>query len=432
MKHVSTAIATLLLGLAATSGTLAATEREKPREAAWTEVYQSSPADYDIVIPEIPDDIPEEVMKRYKINRETIERMRPRPPVTGTLRSRFAVSVGGRAVRLRFSNEESDSPLTIQSASVAIADGEGFDAQPGSVRELTFGGSPSIVIPAGAPALSDPVQLRIPSQGDLIVSIHVPDSITLKPFGGAGMMGAEGDQTRSERLEGGSLAVGRPIVTGASALADGRPSVIVAFGDSITDGNRMNPGELHGWPEQLNRRLAQRGGRITYSVVNAGIGGNRVLENGWGISALARFDRDVARIAIVSHVIVLEGINDIGNSGRTSFGDNPVVTANDLIAGYRQIIERAHARGIKVVMGTLLPFEGAVYFSSEKELVRLAVNEWIRSSGEADSVIDFDRITRDPAQPSKLAPLYDSGDHLHPGELGYRAMGDAINLGIFE
>jgi lysophospholipase L1-like esterase len=169
-----------------------------------------------------------------------------------------------------------------------------------------------------------------------------------------------------------------------------------------------------------------------FAVINAGIGGNRVLSSGWGKSALARFDRDVARISAVSHVIVLEGINDIGRGGKSLLlGDNPPLDVADLIAGYRQLIARAHARGMRVVMGTLTPFAGATFFSAEREGQRSAINKWIRGSGEPDAVIDFDAALRDPHNPLRLRPAYDSGDHLHPNESGYRAMGDVIDISIF-
>nr|WP_246426146.1 SGNH/GDSL hydrolase family protein [Sphingomonas kyeonggiensis] len=210
------------------------------------------------------------------------------------------------------------------------------------------------------------------------------------------------------------------------------PRVIVALGDSITDGNRPALGQLHGWPERLQQRIAASPKRPALAVINAGIGGNRVLSTSWGKAALARFDRDVARIRGVSHVILFEGINDIGNGGSsTMFGTNPPLDVNDLIAGYRQIIARAHAANIKAVMGTLTPFQGATSYSEAREVQRQAVNRWIRTSGEPDAVIDFDKAVRDPAVPLKLRPDYDSGDHIHPSEAGYRAMGDSIDLALF-
>jgi lysophospholipase L1-like esterase len=393
---------------------------------AWREAYQSSPADYDFVIP--ANFTPP---KELKISPEMLERMKPRPPITGTLRSRFAVAVAGSQIRVRVSNEENDKPLRITTGSVGLAAGD-FDAQPGSIKPLTFGGQRDIVIPAGAPALSDPVQMAVSVGKELVVSLYTPSGLAVKPFGGALLSVADGDQTSNEKLSGSGSIIGRPLVSGVSVLTPTPVRIIVAFGDSITDGNRAKLGELRSWPEELEHRLAARNGGPTLAVIDAGIGGNRVIMGGWGKAAVARFDRDVTRIGGVSHVVVLEGINDIGNAGQSLFGTSPPLETADLIAGYRQLIARAHARGIKLIMGTLLPFSGAMYFSPAKEQQRAAVNRWIRTSGEPDGVIDFDAITRDPAEPARMRADYDSGDHLHPGEAGYRAMGDAIDLKLFD
>jgi len=200
---------------------------------------------------------------------------------------------------------------------------------------------------------------------------------------------------------------------------------VVTFGDSITDGARSTTDMNARWPDHLARRLAARKGPAV-AVLNAGISGNRVLGDGAGVSALARFDRDVLMQTGVTHVIVMEGINDIGLARA-----NPTPSAADLIAGHMQLIERARARGLKVYGATLTPFEGAAYFTAEGEAKRQALNQWIRTSGAYDGVIDFDQVTRDPAAPTKFLPAYDSGDHLHPGDAGYRAMGEAVDLALF-
>jgi lysophospholipase L1-like esterase len=202
---------------------------------------------------------------------------------------------------------------------------------------------------------------------------------------------------------------------------------VVTFGDSITDGARSTADANARWPDELARRLgAQKKGGGT-AVLNAGISGNRVLGDGAGYSALARFDKDVLMQTGVTHVIVLEGINDIGIARA-----NASPSAADLIAGHRQLIARAHARGLKIYGATLTPYDGAAYYSPEGEAKRQALNNWIRTSGEYDGVIDFDKIARDPAAPSKFATSVDSGDHLHPGDAGYKAMGDAVNLALFK
>ncbi|HKS18183.1 MAG TPA: SGNH/GDSL hydrolase family protein, partial [Bradyrhizobium sp.] len=223
----------------------------------------------------------------------------------------------------------------------------------------------------------------------------------------------------------------RPLISGVSVETASPLGIVVAFGDSITDGNRLAPDILSGWPERLGKRLAARASDRDYCVINAGIGGNRLLASGWGEAGLGRLDRDVLRIEGVSHLILLEGLNDIGMSGPSPFGDNPAVSPEDLISGYRQVIARARARGIRVIIGTNTPFGDSPLFSPDNEAIRQAVNQWIRTSGEADGVIDFEQAIRDPAHPQRLRDEYDSGDHVHPSETGYRAMGDAIDLSLF-
>jgi len=386
----------------------------------WIDAYQSSPADYDFVIP-----------KEMKLPPETRERLRDRPPVTGTLRMRIAVAVGGREVRIRLSNEDGTAPLTIAAASVGLA-AAGFDARPGTLRKLRFGGAEQVTIVPGAPALSDPVELPVRGMGELVVSVQMPAGLKLKGFGNAVMAMGEGDQTLSPAISGADTIIGRPPVSGVLVRSANPARVIVALGDSITDGNRPALGQLHGWPERLNQRIAASPDHPALAVINAGIGGNRVLSTSWGKAALARFDRDVARVRGVAYVILFEGINDIGNGGSsTMFGNNPPLDVNELIAGYRQIIARAHAADIRVVMGTLTPFQGATSYNEARESQRQAVNRWIRTSGEPDAVIDFDKAVRDPAAPLKMLAAYDSGDHIHPSEAGYRAMGDSIDIALF-
>jgi len=224
------------------------------------------------------------------------------------------------------------------------------------------------------------------------------------------------------------VATARYVV--AMGVGASRTPVVVAFGDSLTEGSaEARPP----WPEVLGRRLAADARTVTISVVNAGISGNRLLRDGAGASGLARFDREALKRPGVRWVVVLEGINDVGFSGSFEPGEPPV-TAADLVAGYRELIARARAAGVKLYLGTLLPFEGATggYFTPGKEEVRAAVNAWIRSSGEHDGVVDFDAATRDPARPARLRPAYDSGDHLHLNTAGQRAMGEAVDLPLFQ
>jgi len=394
---------------------------------AWREVFQSSPATYAGFSPETE----ARLIERFKLPPHVLEQMRPKPPVSGTLRFRFAVTAGGTHLRIRLSNEGRQEPLMLAGASVGYA-AEGFTVEPGSLHLLTFAGKGNITIPPGAAVLSDPIPIALAPGSELMASIYVPGDYQLHPLGGATIAVASGDQTARDEMEGASPMYGRPVITGAEVLSARPPQVIVALGDSITDGTRGNPRELRGWPDELARRLSAHAHGQSYAVVNAGIGGNRLLSPGSGDSVLARLDRDVLRIAGVSHIIVLVGTNDIGMSGSSIFGDNPPVTAEDMIAGYRQIIVRAHARDIKVALGTITPFGGSLSHSTpENEDVRQAVNAWIRTSQEADVVIDFDRIVRDPVLPLNIRGAYNLGDQLHPNEAGQKAMGEAIDLSIF-
>lgn len=383
-------------------------------QTEWTDVYSASPATYSL-----PADIPTQMKSMVEPN-----------AVQGTVRATFTVLGGGQRLRIRISNEEGSEALEIGGASVAIADPATGELE-GAPQLLRFSGSSGTVIPPGAPVLSDALDLAVKPFQRLVVSVYLPKGTKFVGLGG-GMFGlAPGDQTASRTLTSETAVLGRPLVSGVVVEAGKRIPVVVTFGDSITDGVRAKPGALAGYPEVLAHRLGALPGDRRRIVLNAGIAGNRVLTTGWGRSALARFDRDVLRFPLVTHVLLLEGINDIGLGGAPLTKLEGSATAQQLIAGYRQIIERAHTRGIKVVGGTLTPFEGAFYFTQQKEAVRMAVNQWIRTAGEFDAIVDFDAVVRDPSHPTRLLPEYDSGDHLHPNDTGYRAMGEGINLEVF-
>jgi lysophospholipase L1-like esterase len=304
-----------------------------------------------------------------------------------------------------------------------------MDAVPGSIKRLTFSGKSGIVVPAGAPVYSDPTNLSVHSGSDLIVSVSVKNPVALSPFGGATMMLVDGDAVLEEKLSNPRKVVGRPIATSVLVASERPINLIVALGDSISDGVRDKPSAPHGWVSAIAAQLASDQKYKTTAIVTAGIGGNRVLRSGWGPSALARADRDIFSLPGVHSVILLEGINDIGFSESSKTGtDGLELDAKDLIAGYQQLATRAHAHGLKILIGTLIPFQGSWYYDADKEQLREAVNAWIRTSKEFDGVIDFDQALRDPEQPKQLNSAFDSGDHLHPNEVGYKAMADAIDL----
>lgn len=365
----------------------------------------------------------------------------PGPDLGGrTLRQRVHLSAGGETLRLRLSNELSAAPLSIGAVTVALPDGvAGIRA--GSSRPVTFSGRSAALIPAGAPLVSDPVAFAVKPGTDVTISIYCPadaKSVTLHADGlSTSVISPPGDFTASSVMAQASTTTQRLLVSAVLVRASAQARGIVAFGDSITDGTRSTVDADRRWPDVLAHRFAARG--WTVGIANAGIAGNRLLRDGAGAGALARLDRDVLALPGVTHVIVLEGINDIGWPG-AKWGEHYLedpknaATAEDLIAAYRQIIDRVHAHGAKVIGATLTPFEGTDlpgYYSAEKESVREAVNRWIRRSGAFDGVIDFDAAIRDPAHPSGAVPEFISGDHIHPTDAGYEAMGQAVPLELF-
>jgi lysophospholipase L1-like esterase len=302
---------------------------------------------------------------------------------------------------------------------------------PGSDRTVTFGGEPTTVAPEHAPVVSDPVALVVPPLAKLAISIHLPAGAkapTVHSHAAATAWIAPGDQTAAIRLAQPQRFGQRLIIAGVDVETARPAGVIVAIGDSITDGARATNDADTRWPDQLAARL-QRAGMRNTGVANLGIGGNRVLKDGSGLNALARFDRDVLSVPGLRHVIVLEGVNDIGTAHRDKAPDPP--SADDIIDGYRQMIARAHDRGAKIHFGTIVPYKGAAYWSEAGEAVRIAVNAWIRTNKEADGFVDFDRAIRDPADPAKMGEPYDGGDNLHPNDAGFKAMADAVDLKLF-
>ena len=353
-----------------------------------------------------------------------------------TIRQIVHVSLGGSTVRLRLSNEFGRTPLRVGELRVAhhLA---GASTVPGSDRPVTVGGQSSFTIPAGAPVLSDPIDIRVPALSNLVVSLYLPDTVTTGTFHSLGVqttyVTTPGNYTAAMSPPVAATPTSGFFLSGLSVKAGKRSAAIVTLGDSITDGFASTVDANRRWPNVLAARLQARPQYDHLAVANQGISGNRTLHDLIGPNALARFDRDVGATAGAKWVILLEGINNIGIPG--AFGlPAEQVSASDIINGHRQLIARAKERGLKIYGATLTPFEGTVfpgYFTAAGEAKRQAVNAWIRGSGEFDAVIDFDRVIRDPASPGRMLPAYDSGDHLHPNDAGYQAMANAIDLSLF-
>jgi lysophospholipase L1-like esterase len=348
-----------------------------------------------------------------------------------TVRMIIHTSLGGRRIRVNISNAQGRPLVLIGSAHIALHK-TGGAIVPGTDRTITFSGKPSCVLLPGVLTVSDPIDMEVPPFADLAVSLYFPHETGTPTDHRLGLHTAyisRGNVTGQEIMP-------EPVTTFAylwlasiDVLAPANAFTIVALGDSITDGFATTLDANHAWPALLAKRLNANKGTQRASAVNQGISGNQVLRDGAGISALARFDRDVLSIAGVRWVILLEGINDINIRGRA---DEPeALTSDDLIAGYRQIIERAHTCGIRVVGATLTPEEGVPTMSERGEQIRQTVNQWIRTSGLFDAVVDFDAVIRDPSRPVRMRPEFDPGDHIHPNDAGNQAMADAFDLKLF-
>ena len=351
-----------------------------------------------------------------------------------TYREIVHVSIGGPAVRVILTNEFGLDSLTIGAANVALSAG-GSDIDTAASAPLTFNGRPSIVIPPGALVVSDPVNLKLPPTSNLAVSLFLPSQpirqVSAHGFADQTNYTAAGNVVNAKSLDAPQKIYSWPFLKGVDVRADSKAAAIVAFGDSITDGAHSTRDANARWPDVLAARLQANKDTADLGVLNEGIGGNRILHDDTGPSALARFDRDVLAQAGVKYLIILESINDIGHAQDLRHPYD-VVTADDLIAGLSQLAARAHTHGIKVFGATLTPYVGAGYSSPAGEAIREAVNQWIRTTNQLDGVIDFDKVTSDPAHPNVFLPADDSGDNLHPNDAGYKAMGDSIDLNIFK
>lgn len=346
-----------------------------------------------------------------------------RPYRDETVRQVVRAGIAGRTLRIRLSNELSDVPLRLGGASIVRLDAAGAPV-PGSLRALSFAGATDVVIPTRSPYLSDAVAFPVAAGERFAVSVHYAGESEAAAH--AQMVDvAPGNQTGSVALTDAKRARASGIVSGVEVTGSRENRVLVTFGDSITEGAGATQSKAMSWPDQLQRLLAASSKGRCWSVANAGISGNRLLSSGRGPNALSRFERDVLGVPGVTHVVLLEGINDIGKIADPARAHEQA-TAAQIIAAHRQLLARARAAGLKVIVGTLLPYEGAAYADAAGEQRRQAVNRWIRENArQYDAVIDFDAAMQEPAKPSVMRLAWQIGDHLHPNDAGYTAMAQA-------
>jgi lysophospholipase L1-like esterase len=351
-----------------------------------------------------------------------------------TLRQIVRVSVGGQSLRLRISNAFGRSELVVAAADLGLpADGTAIGAAP--VHALSFGGQPGIVVPAGAVVVSDPVELNLPALADVAVTLRlkeVPELITGHPGARATSWWQKTAAATPANWAQAKQVSRWYFITGLDVAATAMPRAVALLGDSITDGYGVKPATHQRWTDELSRRLRADPATADIGVLNHGIGGNRLLRDGLGPNILARFERDVLAQTGVRWLVVLAGINDIGTRLDARKKGERFASAAEIIGAYTQIVARARAAGIKVIGATITPYAGAgFYWSEDGEADRQAINCWIRERGNFDAVVDFDAILRDPAAPERLAPQFDSGDHLHPSMAGYAEMGRRVDLNLF-
>ncbi|MDX1367488.1 SGNH/GDSL hydrolase family protein [Pseudomonas sp.] len=357
----------------------------------------------------------------------------PEALTDSTIHQKVRISSGGSRIRVVVSNEYGRQPLVIGAARVAVV--EGIDQiRPGTEHPLTFSDQEQATIAPGETQVSDPIELAVPALGELAISLYLPQHTPLTTFHWDGKQTAlitQGNHVDAQRLEGSEQVEARLFLSDILVDAAVDTQALVVLGDSITDSNGSTLDSNQRWPDFLSQRLTTH----KLAVLNAGISGARLLEDGMGVSAMARFERDVLSKPGVKTVILMLGINDISWPGSSFAPNMPEPAIEQLIAGYRQLIDQARLHKIRMIGTTLMPVEGALdgtiiknYHSAKKEQLRQAINHWIRTSHAFDAVIDFDLLTRDPEHPARLLPLFDSGDHLHPGDAGNKAMAESVDL----
>jgi lysophospholipase L1-like esterase len=381
---------------------LAAAAKEKPAATHWVATWAASPS--------APGTDTEMRRRKMEFDNQTVRLI-------------THISLGGERFRVRLANFYGAKAVAIGEVHLALR-GDGPKIQPGSGRPLTFSGKTALTIPPGGLVLSDPVDLKAPAASDLAVSLFMPPGAviasTVHYSAQQTSYVAAGNICGAEDLPDSATISSWPYLTGVDVMAPAAFGTIVALGDSITDGSRSTPDQNRRWPDILaGRLLAQKGNK--FAVVNAGIGGNRVMSDtnnaAYGQNALARFDRDVLSVPGLKYVFLFEGVNDIGGA-----------TAEDIIFGMKQLIERAHERGIKIVGATIMPLRTGPPGAAKRE----AVNQWVRTAKAFDGFVDFDKTISDPNQPGVFQKVYDSGDNLHPNDAGHKAMGEAVNLALFQ
>jgi lysophospholipase L1-like esterase len=348
-----------------------------------------------------------------------------------TVRMVVRNSIGGSKIRVNLSSSLGSSPVRVGAAHIAVYNPDG-SIVPETDHEITFNSKPVCTLLPGVLLLSDPVDMDVPPFTNLAVSLYFPEETGSPAEHRLGLHTtyiSKGNTAGQEIMPNAEKTYAYLWLAGIDVLTEADNFSIAALGDSITDGFATTLDANKAWPMLLAKRLSDTSGTKQISVINQGISGNQVLRDGVGISALARFDRDVLSIAGVKWVILLEGINDINFRGWDESPDG--LTSDDLIGGYRQIIERAHTHGIKVVGATLTPEEGVPTMTERGEKIRQTVNEWIRTSGAFDAVVDFDAIIRDPSRPIRMRPEFDPGDHIHPNDAGNQAMADVFDPNLF-